>query len=137
MKKPNEEYGSIQEYLKALEKRSLLPEGFKSSTVSLTFFPVEKQAAKPYRMNMSLIVLDEPGSLFGGVFTKNAFPGMPVIIGRERITQQELKGFLINNKISNVYAKNAKENAEKLAERLSELINCSAEEIIPSSTVRA
>ncbi len=134
MKKPNEEYGSIQEYLKVLEKRSLLPEGFKCSTISLNFFPEEKKEGKPYRMNMSLIVLDDPGSSFGGVFTKNAFPGMPVIIGRERIVQQELKGFLINNKISNVCAKNAKENAEKLAKRLSELINCNAEEIIPSST---
>ena len=36
MNKTSEEYGSVQEYLEALEKRAKLPEGFKTSTVALS-----------------------------------------------------------------------------------------------------
>ncbi len=134
MKKINEEYGSVQEYLSELEQRSLLPEGFRCSTSSLTFFPEEKPSSKPYRMNLSLILLDEPSSMFGAVFTKNVFPGMPVLIGRERLLQDKLRGLLINNKISNVCAKNARGNVEYLMRNLSGIISCPPEELIPSST---
>lgn len=134
MIKSNEEYGSIQEYLETLEKRAVLPSGFKSSTSSLSFFPKEKPAVKPYKMNISLILLDEPTPLFGAVFTKNAFPGIPVLIGKKRLNSEKIKGFLINNKIANVSAKNAEENINLLINRLAEIIGCTGEQLIPSST---
>jgi glutamate N-acetyltransferase/amino-acid N-acetyltransferase len=51
-----------------------------------------------------LIALDKPTSDFAAVFTKNAFPGAPVIVGRKRLESQNLGAIIINNKISNVCA---------------------------------
>jgi glutamate N-acetyltransferase / amino-acid N-acetyltransferase len=134
MKKAIEEYGSIQEYLEVLERRSVLPEGFMSSTSSISFFPEEKPSSKPYKMNLSLILADEPTELFGAVFTRNALPGMPVIVGRKRLEEETIRGFLINNKISNVCAKNGEENINLLLDKLSGISGCRAEQLIPSST---
>ena len=131
---PMETYGSREMYLKALDERSNLPEGFQRATHSLVFQPKEKAAAKPYNMNCSLICLDQPSPLFGGMFTRNAFPGAPVIIGRERISGPQIRGILINNRISNVRAPNGVQDAETLTSRLAELLGCSSAEILPSST---
>ncbi|HQU45528.1 MAG TPA: hypothetical protein PK867_22135, partial [Pirellulales bacterium] len=39
---------------------------------------------------------------FAAVFTKNAFPGAPVIVGRQRLNEPRLGAIVVNNKISNV-----------------------------------
>ena len=44
----------------------------------------------------------EPPTAAAALFTRNQFPGAPVIIGRQRIQQGRLRALVINSKISNV-----------------------------------
>ncbi len=129
-----ESYSSKAEYLEALEARSKLPEGFRCSTVPITFQPEEKPSDEPYKMNLSLIVLDEATPLFGGVYTRNAFPGFPVILGRQRLKNKTARGVLINNRIANVGAPGGLEDAEGLLGRLASMIDCSEQELFTAST---
>ena len=62
-------------------------------------------------MNMTALLLDEPTDAFAAVFTRNAFPGYPVRIGRELLDAPEIQGVLINNKIANVCAPGGRDAA--------------------------
>jgi glutamate N-acetyltransferase/amino-acid N-acetyltransferase len=111
---PVESYSSESEYLADLRKRSALPQGFRAATKGITFLPRERATAEPLAMNLSLILLDEPTRNFGAVFTRNRFPGTPVIIDKDRLGHATIRGVLVNNKISNVCAPNGRSNAEAL-----------------------
>ena len=95
-------FDSEASYLSALAQRSALPAGFRAATTRFPFTPSERPTAKPYAMNLALITVDPASSCFAGVFTRNRFPGAPVIVARERIRGERLSGILVNNKISNV-----------------------------------
>jgi glutamate N-acetyltransferase/amino-acid N-acetyltransferase len=129
-----ESYESLQDYLTALQKRTAMPAGFECSTVGIDFLPREKPAVKPYRMNVCLIAAERPTPLFGAMFTQNAFPGYPVIIGRERLKSSEIRALLINNRISNVRVPEGRDDADRLLESLAELLECPAEQLMPFST---
>ena len=69
------------------------------------------------------------------VFTKNNFPGSPVIVGKEHIRDGKLQAIVINSKNSNVATgekgvQDARETCRALAQNLS----IKAENILPSST---
>ena len=85
-------------------------------------------------MNLSLILLDEETPDFGAVFTRNRFPGAPVLIGRERLSQAAIRGVLVNNKISNVCTPHGAEDARALLARLGELIGTPGERFFTAST---
>ncbi len=127
-------YDNERDYVQALESRSGLPDGFRCSTVPLTFFPAEKPSEKPYEMNLALILLDEPSPLFGGLYTRNAFPGFPVILGREMLGRAQIRGVLINNRIANVGPQGGREDAERLLDCLGQKIGGEGEDFLPSST---
>jgi len=120
------------EHRQWLQQQAGLPAGFKVGTAAFDFTPAE--APKPSRMTVTLIALDEPSPDFGAVYTRNAFPGAPVIIGRQRLDEPTLQGFVINNKISNVCAPNGIEDAEAICARSAELLGCAPHQILPSST---
>lgn len=65
-------------------------------------------------MNLTLIALEEPTDRFTCLYTNNAFPGHPVKIGRELLSQPLLKGLLINNRISNVECPGGYEVSQRL-----------------------
>ena len=129
-----ENYGNQGEYLDALERRSVLPAGFRAGSTSLTFKPREIPSEKQFKMNLSTILLNEPTDSFAGVFTRNAFPGAPVVIGRKRLRGSTAKGILINNKVANVFAPGGEEAAETLAAELAALDGGNPEQYFPSST---
>lgn len=112
--------------------QSKLPRGFSVGNASFNFMPVE--APKPSKMTLSLIKLDEPSPDFGAMFTRNAFPGAPVIIGRQRLSSASLGALVINNKVSNVCAPNGVTNAETICASLGQLLGLSGEQVLPSST---
>lgn len=120
------------EHRQWLQKQAALPAGFKVGTAAFDFTPLE--APKPSRMTVTLVALDEPSADFGAVFTRNAFPGAPVIIGRNRLSEPSLQGFIINNKISNVCAPNGVEDAEAICASGAELLGCEPNQLMPSST---
>ncbi|PIE04569.1 MAG: arginine biosynthesis protein ArgJ [Spirochaetales bacterium] len=85
-----------------LEKASVLPEGFASAVTSLQFIPREKPDAGTQSMNLALLRLDKPSPSFAGMFTRNAFPGWPVVAGRRLLDEGAVQGVLVNNKVANV-----------------------------------
>ena len=65
-------------------------------------------------MTLTLIALDRPTSAFALMFTRNAFPGAPVVIGRQRLAEPTLGAVIVNNKISNVCAPGGVETSQRL-----------------------
>ena len=117
---------------KWLEAQSALPAGFRVGVTRFEFTPLE--APKPSRMTLTLIALDKPTPDFAAVFTKNAFPGAPVVVGRGRLGQPSLAAVIVNNKISNVCAPGGVEAAERVCGETARLLGCRPNEVLPSST---
>src|SRR5512144_31689 len=109
-----------------------LPRGFRVGTATFDFTPFE--VAKPAKMRLTLIALDRPTDAFGAVFTRNAFPGAPVIVGRRRLGGARLGAILVNNKISNVCAPGGVEAAERLCAEAARALGLQPGEVLPSST---
>jgi glutamate N-acetyltransferase/amino-acid N-acetyltransferase len=85
-------------------------------------------------MTLSLIALEKPTSSFAAVFTRNAFPGAPVIVGRERLREENLGALIINNKISNVCAPDGVASCERVCSEVGRLLGIPASAVFPGST---
>jgi glutamate N-acetyltransferase/amino-acid N-acetyltransferase len=109
-----------------------LPAGFRVGTARFEFMP--REAPKPARMTLTLLALDRPSPDFAAVFTRNALPGAPVLVGRRRLGEPRLGAILVNNKISNVCAPGGIEAAERVCAETARLLGCAATEVLPSST---
>jgi len=125
-------FSSTAEHRAWLQTQAPLPRGFRVGTTTFDFTPEE--VAMPARMTLTLIALDAPTDAFAAVFTRNAFPGAPVLIGRRRLAGAHLGAFIINNKISNVCAPGGIEAAETVCAETARLLGLSPEEVLPSST---
>ncbi len=115
-----------------LASQAALPRGFRVGSARFEFVP--KEAPKPSRMTLTLIALDRPTPDFAAVFTKNAFPGAPVIVGRRRLAEPRLGAILVNNKISNVCAPGGVEASETVSAAAAGLLGLAPTEILPCST---
>jgi len=115
-----------------LAAQAALPAGFRVGTARFDFMPVE--APKPAKMTLTLIALDRPTPDFAAVFTKNAFPGAPIIVGRNRLKESTLAAIVVNNKISNVCAPGGVEASERICAETARLLKIGAKQILPSST---
>ncbi|HEX9402042.1 MAG TPA: bifunctional glutamate N-acetyltransferase/amino-acid acetyltransferase ArgJ [Anaeromyxobacter sp.] len=115
-----------------LESQAGLPAGFRVGTASLEFVPVE--APKPSRLDVTLIALDRPTPAFAAKFTRNAFPGAPVIVGRRRVEGPTLAAIVVNNKVSNVCAPGGIDAAERVCAEAARALGVAPEEVLPSST---
>ncbi|NBC29055.1 MAG: arginine biosynthesis protein ArgJ [Spirochaetes bacterium] len=109
-------WNNPSEYRHELERRGPWPRGFHAGTTSIRFIPGERPTESAYEMNLALIAADEPVEAFAAVFTKNAFPGAPVILGRRQLDERTLQGIVVNNKISNVCSPTGLADARRLAE---------------------
>jgi glutamate N-acetyltransferase/amino-acid N-acetyltransferase len=98
----------------------------------LEFMPVE--VPKPARMNLTLLALEEPTPAFAAAFTRNAFPGAPVLIGRRRLEEPTLGAVLINNKVSNVCAPGGVEASERLCAAAASALGLAPSQVLPCST---
>ena len=115
-----------------LAAQSSLPAGFRVGRASFDFTP--REAPKPARMNLTVIALDQPTPAFAALFTRNAFPGAPVIIGRTRLAEPSLGAIVINNKISNVCAPDGVATAERVCAAAAAQLGLSPRQVLPSST---
>jgi glutamate N-acetyltransferase/amino-acid N-acetyltransferase len=115
-----------------LSTQAILPAGFRVGSAHFEFVPVE--VPKPAAMNLTLIALDKPTPDFAAVFTRNAFPGAPVIIGRRRLDEPSLGAIVVNNKISNVCAPDGVATAERLCAGVAGALGMAGNQILPSST---
>lgn len=129
---PLREFASREEYAAVVAGRAALPSGFRAGAGAFPFTPAE--APKPSRMTLSLIALDQPTSSFAAVFTRNAFPGAPILIGRERLKEPGLGAIIINNKISNVCAPDGVAASERLCSEVGRQLGIPSTAVLPSST---
>jgi glutamate N-acetyltransferase/amino-acid N-acetyltransferase len=127
-------FGSAAEHRAWLASQARLPAGFRVGTASLSFVPAE--APKPGRMNLTVVALDRPTRSFAARFTRNAFPGAPVVVGRARLADPAaaLGALVVNNKVSNVCAPGGVEAAERVCAALGERLGLPGRAVIPSST---
>jgi glutamate N-acetyltransferase/amino-acid N-acetyltransferase len=125
-------FASAAEHRAWLATQAALPKGFRTGVTRLNFTPAE--APKPAAMTLTLIALDKPTRDFAAVFTKNAFPGAPVIVGRYRLSSATLGAILVNNKVSNVCAPGGVETAERICSETARLLGLAPEQVLPSST---
>ncbi len=93
-----------------------------------------REAPKPAKMTLTLIALDQPTPAFAAMFTRNALPGAPIIVGRQRLHEPTLGAVIVNNKVSNVCAPDGVAASEKICARLANLLNLTPGQILPSST---
>ncbi|MCK5736409.1 MAG: bifunctional ornithine acetyltransferase/N-acetylglutamate synthase, partial [Spirochaetaceae bacterium] len=112
---------------------AILPDGFQTAVVPLEFIPPEIPEAGKQSMNLALIRLEESTESFAGVFTRNAFPGWPVLLGRNLLDSPGIQGILVNNKVANVGAEGGMKASERLSMLTSELFGDTAP-FVPSST---
>lgn len=127
------EFATKEKYFQTLMDRAALPGGFRTAVYPMEFYPLERDIKEPMKMDLTLIELEEPTELFAGVFTSNAFPGYPVEIGRELLSETKISGVLINNRISNVRCEEGRETALKITGELATLRG-RAHPYFPSST---
>ncbi len=125
-------FASRAEHRGWLESQAALPQGFRVGTAALEFTPVE--VPRPARMNLTLVALDRPSPAFAAKFTRNAFPGAPVLVGRRRLAEPRLGALLVNNKVSNVGAPGGVDAAERMCAEAARRLGIAATEVLPSST---
>jgi len=127
------QYPDYNAYLSRLENDAILPEGFQTAVAALEFLPPEIPEAGKQPMNLALIRLENPSDSFAGVFTRNAFPGWPILIGRKLLKALKIQGILVNNKVANVGVAGGGEASERLSSLVADLFGDTAP-YIPSST---
>jgi glutamate N-acetyltransferase / amino-acid N-acetyltransferase len=115
-----------------LARQAALPAGFRVGTARFEFVP--REAPKPATMTLTLIALDQPSPDFAAMFTRNAFPGAPVVIGRQRLAEPALAAIVVNNKVSNVCAPGGIEASERLCAATAQLLGVVPGEVLPGST---
>ncbi len=115
-----------------LASQGALPAGFRVGTARFDFTP--REAPKPAKMTLTLLALDRPTPDFAAVFTRNAFPGAPVIVGRARLGEPSLGAIIVNNKISNVCAPGGVAASERVCVETARLLGLSPTQVLPSST---
>src|SRR5512138_1968464 len=125
-------FASAAEHRAWLEAQSALPAGFRAGTASLAFTP--REVPKPARMNLALLALDRPSPSFALKLTRNAFPGAPVLVARERLAARHLAAIVVNNKVSNVCAPGGVEAAERVCGEVARALGAHPGEVLPAST---
>jgi glutamate N-acetyltransferase / amino-acid N-acetyltransferase len=77
----------------AFHDRPVFPRGFRCAS--------RNAGLKPDAKDLALFASDVDAAA-AAVFTRNHFPGAPVIVGREIIQRGRLRGIVVNSKVSNV-----------------------------------
>jgi glutamate N-acetyltransferase/amino-acid N-acetyltransferase len=89
---------------------------------------------KPSAKDLALFASDVDAAA-AAVFTRNLFPGAPIILGRETIRDGVLRGIVVNSKVSNVATGAAGvENARRMAAAAANELGTSANRMLVSST---
>jgi glutamate N-acetyltransferase/amino-acid N-acetyltransferase len=108
------------------DARPAFPRGFRCASRNC--------GLKPKAKDLALFVSDVDAAA-AAVFTRNYFPGAPIILGREIIRGGRLRAIVANSKVSNV-ATGARgvEHARRMAVAAATEIGTSADRVLVSST---
>ncbi len=104
----------------------VLPRGFRCASRNI--------GLKPTAKDLALFVSDVDAAA-AAMFTRNQFPGAPIVLGRETIKGGVLRAIAVNSKVSNV-ATGARgvENARRMAAAAAAEIGCDPNLVLVSST---
>jgi glutamate N-acetyltransferase/amino-acid N-acetyltransferase len=107
-------------------ERARFPQGFRCASRNI--------GLKPQARDLTLFVSDVDAAA-AAVFTRNQFPGAPIILGRETIKGGVLRAIIANSKVSNV-ATGARgvENARRMAAAAAAELGTDAGKVLVSST---
>jgi glutamate N-acetyltransferase/amino-acid N-acetyltransferase len=112
--------------LMSFHETSVFPRGFTCASRNV--------GLKPTAKDLALFVSDVDANA-AAVFTRNQFPGAPVILGRETIRSGRLRGIVANSKVSNVATGPAGvDNARRMAAAAAVEIGTTADRFLVSST---
>jgi glutamate N-acetyltransferase/amino-acid N-acetyltransferase len=125
-------FANRDDHRRWLASQAALPAGFRVGCTRFEFMP--KEAPKPAKMTLTLLALDQPTTSFAAMFTRNAFPGAPVIVGRKRLAEPALGAVIINNKISNVCAPGGVETSERICAATAQALGLAPTQVLPCST---
>jgi glutamate N-acetyltransferase/amino-acid N-acetyltransferase len=106
--------------------RPIFPRGFRTASRNCGLKPGGKDLA---------LFVSEADAAAAAVFTRNQFPGAPVILGRETIKGGRLRAIVANSKVSNVATgPRGLENARRMAAAAAAEIDTSPDRVLVSST---
>jgi glutamate N-acetyltransferase/amino-acid N-acetyltransferase len=106
--------------------RPVFPRGFRCASRNVGLKPQAKDLA---------VFASDVDAAAAGVFTRNHFPGAPVIVGREIIQAGRLRAVVVNSKVSNVATgKSGVDNVRRMAAAAAAELGTSAENVLVSST---
>src|SRR6185503_2519025 len=106
--------------------RARFPRGFRCASRNIGLKPAAKDLA---------LFASEVDAAAAAVFTRNQFPGAPVVLGRETIKGGVLRGIAVNSKVSNVATGEAGlQNARRMAAAAAKEIGTTADRVLVSST---
>jgi glutamate N-acetyltransferase/amino-acid N-acetyltransferase len=104
----------------------LFPRGFRCASRNC--------GLKPAAKDLALFVSDVDAAA-AAVFTKNQFPGAPIILGRETIRGGQLRAIVVNSKVSNVATgKRGVDNARRMAVAAAAEVGTEPNRVLVSST---
>ena len=107
-------------------ERPVFPRGFRCASRNC--------GLKPQGNDLALFYSEAPAAA-AAVFTRNRFPGAPVIIGRELIQRGRLRAVVVNSKVSNVgTGERGLLNARRMGIAASVELGVPADEVLMSST---
>ena len=106
--------------------RPIFPRGFRCASRNC--------GLKPTAKDLALFVSDVDAAA-AAVFTRNQFPGAPVLLGRETIRDGRLRAIFANSKVSNVATgEQGLDDARRMAAAAAAEIGCTPDKILVSST---
>jgi glutamate N-acetyltransferase/amino-acid N-acetyltransferase len=106
--------------------RPIFPRGFRCASRNI--------GLKPTAKDLALFVSDVDAAA-AAVFTRNRFPGAPVLLGRETIRGGRLRAIFANSKVSNVATgEQGLENARRMAGAAAAEIGSTPDKVLVSST---
>jgi glutamate N-acetyltransferase/amino-acid N-acetyltransferase len=106
--------------------RPVFPRGFRCASRNVGLKPTAKDLA---------LFASDVDAAAAAIFTRNHFPGAPVIVGREIIQSGRLRAVLVNSKVSNVATgKTGIANVRRMAAAAATELGTSPESVLVSST---
>lgn len=110
----------------AFHEAPVFPKGFRCASRNV--------GLKPSARDLTLFVSDVDAAA-AAVFTRNHFPGAPIMLGRETIKGGVLRAIVANSKVSNVATGLAGvEHARRMARAAAAEVGTSADKVLVSST---
>lgn len=105
---------------------SRLPRGFRTASRNCGLKPAAKDLA---------VFVSEVDAAAAAVFTRNHFPGAPVVLGRETIRGGRLRAIAVNSKVSNVATgERGVADARRMAQAAASALGTSPDLVLVSST---